>query len=223
MPSSPKPLTLIVAATATRRAIGRAGTLPWGRLPDEMAYFASVTRRVSHPALRAPHTSAAPGAPRRPRNAVVMGRRTWESIPARFRPLAGRVNVVLSRSGRDAVRTLENVAAAAAEEEETDETAQATTLPPVARIFVIGGSAVYEAALRHPRVRSVLLTKVHREYEDADTFFPVDLDRDAGWTKRDTRALEAFADQEGLGGMKRNGDVEFEFCLYEKCELDNAS
>jgi dihydrofolate reductase len=73
-------LTLIVAATVAN-GIGKSGTLPW-RLPKEMSYFASVTSS-------APPESA---------NAVLMGRNTWESIPAKFQPLPRRINIVLTRN-----------------------------------------------------------------------------------------------------------------------------
>ncbi|KAJ4292309.1 hypothetical protein N0V88_005941 [Collariella sp. IMI 366227] len=89
-PSTSGPeLTLIVAATQ-HMGIGRAGTLPWTGLRKEMAYFARVTKRLpSHP------PSAAPTA----QNAVIMGRKTWESIPERFRPLPGRVSRVFVIGG----------------------------------------------------------------------------------------------------------------------------
>lgn len=70
--------TLIVAATLSN-GIGQSARLPW-RLPQEMAYFARVTT----------------AAPAGTKNAVIMGRNTWESIPPKFRPLKERVNVVIS-------------------------------------------------------------------------------------------------------------------------------
>jgi dihydrofolate reductase len=73
-------LTIIVAATKAN-GIGLKANLPW-RLAKEMKYFAQVT---SH-------------APEGQQNAVIMGRNTWESIPAKFRPLARRVNIVVSRN-----------------------------------------------------------------------------------------------------------------------------
>ncbi|EEY22644.1 dihydrofolate reductase [Verticillium alfalfae VaMs.102] len=80
-------LTLIVAATRTM-GIGRNGTLPWTGLKREMAYFARVTKR---PAGLGPRPTAL--------NAVIMGRKdVGGASPPRFRPLKGRLNVVISRS-----------------------------------------------------------------------------------------------------------------------------
>jgi dihydrofolate reductase len=73
-------LTIIVAATKSN-GIGQSGKLPW-RLSKEIAYFARVTS----------------SAPEGQRNAVIMGRKTWESIPANFRPLSKRFNVVVSHN-----------------------------------------------------------------------------------------------------------------------------
>ena len=75
--------TVIVAATMSNGigvVHGTSAKLPW-RLPKEMAFFARVT-------------SLAPSARR---NTVVMGRKTWDSIPTKFRPLRDRKNVILSR------------------------------------------------------------------------------------------------------------------------------
>jgi len=73
--------TIIVAATKSN-GIGQSGKLPW-KLSKEMAYFARVTS----------------SAPDGRMNAVIMGRKTWESIPAKFKPLSKRFNVVVSRNG----------------------------------------------------------------------------------------------------------------------------
>lgn len=71
--------TLVVAATLAD-GIGHGSRLPW-KLPKEMAYFARVTTN----------------APEGRMNAVIMGRKTWESIPAKFRPLKNRLNLVFSK------------------------------------------------------------------------------------------------------------------------------
>src|SRR5262249_9341651 len=87
-PLSPITTTLIVATTPPPTlGIGKNMTLPW-HLPSDLSYFARVTKRVP-PALPNGCTFI---------NAVVMGRKTWDSIPARFRPLPNRINVIVSRS-----------------------------------------------------------------------------------------------------------------------------
>lgn len=73
-------LTIIVAATKSN-GIGSNSRLPW-RLSKEIKYFAQVTSN----------------APEGHQNFVIMGRNTWESIPKKFRPLAKRVNIVVSRN-----------------------------------------------------------------------------------------------------------------------------
>ncbi|KAF4544736.1 Dihydrofolate reductase [Lasiodiplodia theobromae] len=206
--SSKIPLTLIVAATPSL-GIGKNGTLPWPQLKKEMGYFARVTKRVVSGTAA---TSASPLAATTTRNAVIMGRKTWESIPPRFRPLKDRVNVVVSRTpakipGIPPPAPTASSTTAAAGEEQADDDDPATTpiaassLPEaleklgllqkrgvLGRVFVIGGAQLYEAALRLEEARYVLLTRVWREY-DCDTVFPVDVvgpegKGGSGWVRR---------------------------------------
>lgn len=74
----------VVVAATKDMGIGKDGVLPW-RLPSGMAYFKQLTASVGDPTSEA-------------RNAVIMGRKTWDSLPPKFRPLPGRVNVVLTRT-----------------------------------------------------------------------------------------------------------------------------
>ena len=93
MSAAQGPSFAIVVAADEARGIGAGNTLPW-KLPTEMAYFKRVT------------TVAPPGR----QNAVVMGRKTYESIPGKFRPLRDRLNVVLSRDpayAAEGARTVE--------------------------------------------------------------------------------------------------------------------
>ena len=85
----------LVVALAEDGGIGRDGKLPWepGMLGADMRWFRLLTqgRFMCH--------GGGPCVVPSVRNTVVMGRRTWDSIPQRFRPLCGRKNVVVSRSG----------------------------------------------------------------------------------------------------------------------------
>jgi dihydrofolate reductase len=131
----------IVVAHSRNRVIGRDGDLPW-HLPADMRRFRDLTIGGT----------------------VVMGRRTWESIPERFRPLPGRRNLVVSRNGCDApevFRTVEAAIEAAGE-----------------ACFVIGGGEVYAQAL--PRADRVYATEVEADVEGDVVFPPLD-----GWVRVD--------------------------------------
>jgi len=87
----PKPIYVVVATSLNPpMGIGHKGKLPWPPIKADMAFFKNVTSQIPEA------SSASTGT--RPLNAVVMGRKTWESIPPRFRPLAGRLNVIITRS-----------------------------------------------------------------------------------------------------------------------------
>jgi len=101
-------LTAIVAATKNN-GIGLNGSLPW-RLPGEMKYFAkgppcpfalvrANTDRLIVTTALPPTSASSTNTSTSTPNAVVMGRKTWESIPSKFRPLKDRQNLVISRQG----------------------------------------------------------------------------------------------------------------------------
>jgi dihydrofolate reductase len=127
----------LVAAVARGGVIGRDGGIPW-HLPEDLARFKELT--TGH--------------------AVVMGRKTWDSLPDRFRPLPGRRNVVVTRDP--------DWSAQGAERAESIEDAF-RLVEQEARVFVIGGGAIYVAAL--PFADELLLTEIDLEVE-GDTTFP---------------------------------------------------
>lgn len=145
----------IVAAIARGRVIGRDNAIPW-RIPEDARRFRATT--IGHP--------------------VVMGRRTWDSLPDRFRPLPGRRNVVLSRDpgwhapGAERAGSLD----------EALELVEGAT-----RVFVIGGADVYAAAL--PIADDLLLTEIDAEV-DGDTVFPPFDAADYEETSRETLLSE---------------------------------
>jgi dihydrofolate reductase len=133
----------LVAAVAREGVIGRDGGIPW-RIPEDMAHFKELT--TGH--------------------AVVMGRRTWDSLPDRYRPLPGRRNVVVTRNaawraeGAERAGSLEAALALLDDDE---------------RVFVIGGAEIYAEAL--PLADEMFLTEIGDDVA-GDTFFP-DWDRTA--------------------------------------------
>jgi dihydrofolate reductase len=132
----------LVAAVCRDRVIGRDGTIPW-RIPEDMAHFKALT--TGHP--------------------VVMGRKTWDSLPASFRPLPERRNVVVTRDPKWAADGAEHVSSVEA---------ALDVLEGEERVFVIGGGEIYAAAL--PLADELVLTEIDRAFE-GDTYFP-EFDRD---------------------------------------------
>lgn len=130
------PLTL-VAAVARNGVIGRAGGLAWSH-PADLARFRTLTQG---------HT-------------VLMGRKTWDSLPPRFRPLPGRRNVVISRQAGLVLPGAEVFGSLA-------DALQA--LHGGGRVYVIGGGEIYSQAL--PLADELALTEVDAVIE-GDTHFP---------------------------------------------------
>jgi dihydrofolate reductase/thymidylate synthase len=157
--SSSAPSLAVVLAVDQTGAIGRRGRLPWGdRLAAGRAHFARVT------------TCAPPGM----RNAVIMGRRTCESLGPS--PLPSRVNVVLTRQKGWRPRWQPR------EADDTDEHATVLVAPsldaalerlsrhatPIHTAYVIGGAELYEEALAAPECRCVYRTRVEHAFADCD-------------------------------------------------------
>lgn len=226
MSLSQLPLTIIVAATA-KNGIGKNNALPWPMLKKEMAYFARVTKRVPTPT----HTGSVQSDALKSaildgarRNVVIMGRKTWDSIPPNRRPLVGRTNIVISSQDRGALHSIPdevvvapNIAAAL---DVLEQKIRASKAPPVGRAFVIGGTRVYEAAMQLEQTASVLLTRIEREF-DCDTYFPAVLDgADSGWQRSSQQALREFVGEDVQEGAIVEGEGDdataFEFRLYDR-------
>jgi len=140
-----------------------------------MAFFKQETLRTSAASSVAGPSSDNTASPvPNVRNAVIMGRKTYESIPAKFRPLKDRLNVVLSRNGNLASDLClpPDVLVAGSLGDALAMLSTPERLVEVERVYVIGGGGVYAEALKSPFCRTIHLTSVERSITDCDTFFP---------------------------------------------------
>lgn len=137
----------LIVAFCQNNGIGIQGAIPW-KIPADLKLFRDTTSSTSDPAKQ---------------NAVIMGRKTWESIPERFRPLPKRRNIVLTSGDIDVLgvvcaRSFVGAVAAA----ELD--------PTVERTYVIGGAEAYKSAL--PYATLIYVTRVSGDF-NCDVFFPI--------------------------------------------------
>jgi dihydrofolate reductase len=232
----PLELTLVVAATRSM-CIGAGGTMPWKGLRNEMKYFARVTTQLpshvrSQPELcprfgrRLSHSPSnlakeKPQCPSGAVNAVIMGRKTWDSIPPKFRPLKDRLNIVISRSAAappppSSPPSIQEPVRVSSVEGALE---YARAHGGGGRVFVIGGGQIYAAVLRRPEARRVLLTSIDAEY-DCDTFFPIRLGTDEGtepgWTRRSDEEWKAWTGEETENGRREEAGIKYEFQMWER-------
>ncbi len=138
-----------VVAADLEWGIGRANALPWPKLKRDMEHFKRVT------------CDAREGM----RNAVIQGRRTWESAEIKGRALPRRLNITISRSAQSLP---EGVLAARSLDEAL---ALAAAAPDIDTTFVLGGAQIFREAFDHPALRSIYFTRVLARF-DCDTFLP---------------------------------------------------
>ena len=160
-----RPTLSLIAAVARNGAIGKNNGLLWHE-PEDQKHFRRVTM----------------GGP------VIMGRKTWDSLPVRFRPLPGRRNLVITRNadwraqGAEAVGSID---------------AALALLAGAEKASIIGGAAIYALAL--PYADELVLTEIDRDL-DGDTFFPTWDRTHFTCTSRDTREGYSFATYKKTGG-----------------------
>ncbi len=129
----------MIAAIGENNVIGKDNELVWD-LPDDMKFFMKTT--TGHP--------------------VIMGRKNYESIPKKYRPLPNRTNIIVTRQndysapGALVVHDLESALSLAKDHDDSE-------------IFIIGGGQIYDLGL--PFANTMYLTEIHASFE-GDTFFP---------------------------------------------------
>ena len=140
----------LIVAVSQNGVIGAGGKIPW-HVPEDLKSFSKLTKGDG-------------------KNAVIMGRKTWSSLPAKFRPLPERLNIVLARTSlvSGVLQTNSLVGALeAARDEECEEA------------WILGGQSVYQEVLtRHIspdsefRLSELHITHVDVAVPDGDAFFP---------------------------------------------------
>ncbi|XP_030950565.1 bifunctional dihydrofolate reductase-thymidylate synthase-like isoform X1 [Quercus lobata] len=145
----------VVVAATRDMGIGKDGKLPW-RLPSDLKFFKELTMTTSDPGKK---------------NAVVMGRKTWESIPPKYRPLPGRLNVVLARSGNFDIATAEDVVTCGNIPSALKLLAESPYSLSIERVFIIGGGQILRETLNAPQCAAIHITEIETSIE-CDTFIP---------------------------------------------------
>ncbi|KAK6453707.1 dihydrofolate reductase [Scheffersomyces xylosifermentans] len=197
-------IAIIVAALKPELAIGYQGKMPW-RLRKEIRYFKDVTSNTSDSTKI---------------NAVVMGRKTWDSIPPKFRPLPDRVNVVLSRSFENEV-TEDNVIHANSIASSLKQLKELYS-SKVERVFIIGGAEIYNELINDKNVSHLLLTEIQNTNKDkeipVDTFLKFPLyTGDSQWTRSSKSELQKFVgDNITIEDDVVEGDFKYNFTLWNK-------
>lgn len=220
-----KPVVSIVAALVPEYGIGYNGTLPW-KLRKEMQYFKKITTTTLDPSKK---------------NAVIMGRKTWESIPPKFRPLPERLNVVISSKYPDTWNLLENTGSTTSCSSAADTVIKYNNLQQsianlqkmndVERIYIIGGAQVYNATFdlaTHLLITEIQMADKPNEHGDNESLAinqnippPMDTFLDAisiqrKFVKKDTQTWNSFTlNTFNTQDTHTEGNYKFQFTLYE--------
>ncbi|XP_074661162.1 uncharacterized protein LOC141913886 [Tubulanus polymorphus] len=177
-------LNLVVAASS-QRGIGINGQLPW-RIKGDMAFFKRITSEVSD---------------NKKQNAVIMGRKTWESIPEKFRPLQNRYNIVLSRS----ISKVDGAHVADSLDAALEHLRQPSLAATIEQIYIIGGSSVYAECLESPLCYRIYLTQVYSDVT-CDTFLP----------EFNTDLFKLTPDPNVNGEIQEENGIKYKIEVYEK-------
>ena len=162
----------LIVAVAKNRVIGKDNDLIWN-LPKDMRFFKEKT--TGH------H--------------VIMGRKNFESIPEKYRPLPNRTNIIVTRKQQYETK---NILTVNSVKEGIEIAKRNNDKEP----FIIGGGEIYELSLKEDLVDKIYLTKLHKEFS-GDTFFPI---LDKKW--KEIHRVDVKADE--------NHECAFSFLTYVK-------
>jgi dihydrofolate reductase/thymidylate synthase len=187
------PFAVVVGATL-ERGIGFKGTLPWPQLPGDMAWFREKTMSTV-----APNKT----------NALIMGRKTWESIPLKFRPLPKRINIILSKTAeaKDLEGYKEGLVFVCRSLDDALTLCEDKLEDQVEKAIVIGGASLYNESFKHPSCKWIYYTEIHKKF-DCDTFIDI-----VPYTFLQTNSTDP--------SVRTEKDIEYCFITYEREEEMN--
>lgn len=161
----------IIVAVSSNQVIGKDNKLAWN-LPYDMKYFSNITRN---------HT-------------VIMGRKNWESIPEKFRPLPNRKNIIVSRNKKYKIKSsiVVNSVEKAIEVAKNDNDNE---------IFIIGGGEIYKASFKY--INKLYITEI-RSIIEGNTFFPK-------WNKKKWKEISRISNKKD-----KIHKYDFDFVVYIK-------
>lgn len=179
----------IIVATDRNNGIGLNGNLPWPMIKEDMSFFRKLTTTPETPENQ---------------NAVIMGSKTYLSIPKKFRPLALRLNIVLTRQDSEAFRNAHEIPDSVIVVNSFDEALDCIeSSDDVDHTFVIGGSEVYAEAMRRPQCQSLYVTRILDPEYMCDTYLPL-----IPTCYKEAKRTE----------VKKDGDISYQFVSYERSQ-----
>lgn len=182
-----------IVAVCPDMGIGKNGNLPWHpiRLSKEFKHFQKMTM-----------TPTVEGK----KNVVIMGRKTWFSIPTPNRPLKNRINIVLSRELKQPPAGAHYLASDFSEALALLDTAELA--PEADQVWVIGGSSLYREAMESSGKRRLFVTRIMQQF-DSDTFLP----------NIDTSKYSLLSEFPGVPtGLQEENGLQYQFEVYESMD-----
>lgn len=145
----------LIVAVAENFGIGKNNDLPW-KLKNEFAYFSKTTTETVNESKK---------------NIVIMGRKSWESIPTKFRPLKNRINFVLTTSKDFNIENAKDSYVFNSWEDMEKKLLDSKFKETYEKIWITGGAKIYEDAMHSKHFFRLYLTRIMQSF-DCDTFFP---------------------------------------------------
>ncbi len=175
----------LIVAVSQNGVIGSNGKMPW-HIPADLRRFSELTKGNG-------------------KNAVIMGRKTWTSLPEKYRPLPGRLNIVLTRTSRSYVGSpFRHGVSGVWQTDSLDSALDKARDEQCEEAWILGGQSIYQlvmSRLDQLNLREIHITQVHGAFE-GDTFFPY--------------FSPSLFDETNLGRRDGGGGVQYTFKIFRR-------